>query len=316
MSTTIEQVRLDVVMQCLHLMGDVDAAIEAARRIVNFVAEADADADEVPAPAGRPAGIAVAPPRRSPMPRPARSAAAPPSMQTTPPAQMSPVAASAPPPAPAEVEAPTSAVAREPAPDQAEPQSPAARSAKGGTGVGRGAGPKARWDAEAEAVLRAEWGTGKPVEEIAAQIGRTVGSTRERARRLGLSRPKRCEVAPEYRPQPASRKAAGAPAASRGADVRSFKAKRSGRRRPRHEDMRRAEPIDISAYRIQRPGETIDSVVNFVRSRDYQVVRGTDGTFVVDGRKHFSEAAFVEWANGLRRMLNKPAFALECAHAT
>jgi hypothetical protein len=37
---------------------------------------------------------------------------------------------------------------------------------------------------------------------------------------------------------------------------------------------------------------------------------------VVDGRKQFTETAFVDWANGLRRMLNKPAFALPTAQAT
>ncbi|MDZ7713534.1 MAG: hypothetical protein U5L06_10655 [Rhodovibrio sp.] len=293
-------------------MGDVDAAIEAARRIVNFVA----DAENAPAPRASEATIAVArepsahaaahrerPARRTPVGVAGEAAPS----RAEPATNLDPTSVS-------DDRAEDPQATERPVPDVRADATP--RPSNGGTGVGRGAGPKARWDDEAEQVLRAEWGTGRPVEEIAALIGRTVGSTRERARRLGLSRPKRSEIAPEYRPQPAGRPAPGGRAQS--ADVRTFKAgaKRKRRRRPRHEDMRRAEPIDISAYRIQRPGETIESVVNFVRSRDYQVVRAEDGTFVVDGRKQFSEAAFVEWANGLRRMLNKPAFALECAQAT
>jgi hypothetical protein len=289
-------------------MGDVDAAIEAARRIVSFVA----DAENAPAPQASEATIAIAR-------HPSNPGAAHPEAR----ARRASVRVSGE-PAPSRAEPAQqagSACARDDlqATDRQLPDDGAdatCRPAKGGTGVGRGAGPKARWDDAAEQVLRAEWGTGRPVEEIAAKIGRTVGSTRERARRLGLSRPKRSEVAPEYRPQPANRPAAAGRASS--VDVRTFKpvGKRKGRRRPRHEDVRRAEPIDISAYRIQRPSETIESVVNFVRSRDYQVVQTQDGTFVVDGRKQFSEPAFVEWANGLRRMLNKPAFAVACAQAT
>ncbi|MBK1696050.1 hypothetical protein CKO21_02170 [Rhodovibrio salinarum] len=282
-------------------MGDVDAAIEAARRIVDFVAE---DEEAPASPLSKTVSSANGRPKvvmTETAPRPA----GPTRRQTT--HHETPVASKA-----------ASGAAGE-AGGRADPGAaavrPSSQEARGGTGVGRGAGPKTRWDEGAEEVLRAEWGTGRPVEEIAAKIGRTVGSTRERARRLGLSRPKRSEVAPEYRPQPANRPVA---AKGGGADVRTLhtKTKRKGRRRPRHADVRRVEPIDISAYRIQRPSETIDSVVNFVRSRDYQVVRAADGTFVVDGRKEFTEAAFIEWANGLRRMLKKPAFALECAQGT
>lgn len=282
MSTTNEQVRFDVVMQCLQITGDVDAALDAARRIVDFVT-------------GGEAGITTVAGRARPK-------------------QGRPQTGESEPGAPDDSEGAATGEAwtEEPVGCQEKP----AEAARPAAGVGRGSGPKARWDAASEAKLRAEWATGKPVEVIAAEIGRTVGSTRERARRLGLRRPKQSEVAPEYRAQTARTSAPGAET-PRAGNVRTLKASGTRkRRRPRHEDMRRAEPIDISAYRIKRPSETIDSVVNFVRSRDYQVVRASDGTFMVDGRKQFSEDAFVEWANGLRRMLNKPAFALGYADAT
>lgn len=185
------------------------------------------------------------------------------------------------------------------------------------TGVGRGAGPKKRWDAEAEAVLHAEWHTDKPVDEIAAKIGRTVGSVRERARCLGLSRPKPTRRTPQAssqitectsigpRNQPTS---VSHHATDTKPKPRTQKITRT--RRPAHGGLRKVEPIDISAYPISRPQETLEDVINFVRSRDYEVVRECGGAMVVDNHKRFSEHAFIEWANGLRRYLKKPVFSI------
>jgi hypothetical protein len=337
MVTTNEQVRLDVVMQCLQLMQDVDAAIEAATRILDFVAtcgagRAAAEVDvnvgaatvkDAGATGARGAGVQGGTTRWAAAdlggdlairvdaggsPRPAvtragaeradRAAARAPQAPQTPHAPRATGPAAGPEADPRPPESGSAPVASLRPVGSGAVRSGAAGS--GTAGVGRGAGPKRRWDAAAEDKLRAEWGTGKSVETIAEELGRTAGSVRERARRLGLSRPTHAEKAARQ-PQ--------AETPSRGPDRRQTGRGRkyAGARRERAVRPA-AEPVDLSNYRITRPPETMHSVVTFVRSRDYQVVQRDPNTFLVDGHKTFTQAEFVDWANGLRRMLKKPPF--------
>ncbi len=200
---------------------------------------------------------------------------------------------------------------------------------------GRGAGKKNRWTPEAERILCEQWESGQPTERIAAELGRTPASVRERARRLNLRRRKRYrkdEPESDHRgtmprpPAQASRKTGGEngqvatmsswrTTSGNGTQAASRKAK-FRRARPFESKPSPVAITELQEHRVQRPEVTLTTVINFVRSRDYSVVRSEDGEVVVDGRRRFTTDEFIEWANNLRRQLRKPEFPCELLRAS
>lgn len=64
----------------------------------------------------------------------------------------------------------------------------------------------------------------------------------------------------------------------------------------------------IAERGVTRPALTLTSIVNFLRSRDYVVVRGDDGQFVVDGRQSLKAEELLSFANAVRRRMRQPEF--------
>lgn len=80
--------------------------------------------------------------------------------------------------------------------------------------------------------------------------------------------------------------------------------RKSGDRLPGAEDVSRF----IAERGVTRPALTLTSVVNFLRSRDYVVVRADDGHFVVDGRQRLKAGELLSFANAVRRRMKQPEF--------
>jgi len=325
----IEELRLQLVLRCLDQHKDVDRAIEAALRLEGYILGSHSEDEQQLARAD----ISSVKSRLAEL---GRADAAWGASERQGDDQAKPAAETA---MAAEGCRKTGVASN--GPGHAGPVTPEPRAGTAETASapakkpGRGAGKKNRWTPEAERILCEQWESGQPTERIAAELGRTPASVRERARRLNLRRRKRYrkdEPESDHRgtmprpPAQASRKTGGEngqvatmsswrAASGNGTQAASRKAKF---RRPRPFESK-PSPVaitELQEHRVQRPEVTLTTVINFVRSRDYSVVRSEDGEVVVDGRRRFTTDEFIEWANNLRRQLRKPEFPCEVLRAS
>lgn len=110
-------------------------------------------------------------------------------------------------------------------------------------------------------------------------------------------------------PQPAQARGAGSSRTARSYGRSRRRAPSAPSRRAEDSAQREAEIASFIARNgVSQPPVTLETVANFVRERDYSVVRDDDGRYVVDGRKVFTPEELLDWANRMRRRLNRPPF--------
>lgn len=141
--------------------------------------------------------------------------------------------------------------------------------------------------------------------------GQTADDTASRPG-SGSARTEQAETAAAGQPQEASEPPQTAdPSPSPVARARTTSRRRSPppARRPEERAQREAEIASyIARNGVSQAPVTLETVANFVRERDYSVVRDDDGRYVVDGRKVFTPEELLAWANRMRRQLNRPPF--------
>ncbi len=188
-----------------------------------------------------------------------------------------------------------------------ENPSTAARAKKGngtnqGTRKDNGANGKSRkphrwrqWVPEDDALLRQYWADNDAVDEIAGKLERTPASIYGRARQLGLRRDKRTPRR-----------------VSRGQIVSARKGNDHGRDSGNRSASKKSAPQNDNRRIANEtgPSETvcIEEVVQFLRSRDYTVVGGADGRYLLDGRQKMTAKQLFQRANKLRERLKKPCW--------
>lgn len=207
---------------------------------------------------------------------------------------------------------------------------------------------KRRWSKADDREFKQLWQSDRSLEEIANTIDRTVPSLYSRARALGMAKrtlpPKEdafrkgAASAKKERQEPGdqSRKNAGsknpapadlAPCESRSdltvlqtitnkrypcsasGDLKRSKGTRqstgSGNKTSSSKPSKGvASHVGLSDY-------FVDPVIQFLRSRDYSVVRVGDGQFQLDGRRILSAAELREKANQVKKSLGQPPFTSE-----
>lgn len=166
--------------------------------------------------------------------------------------------------------------------------------------VGSGA-KKRRWTAEDEEVLTKRWHEGLALEEIARELGRTFISVRHRALLLGLPKRRRARA----------QVSGGSDGWNNGyANGRGRFNGKAKRRLPEMTEEEIAARINqhMATHGITRTPMNIETVVNFLRSRDYAVVRNDDKTFKVDDNEVMSAKDLLTKANEVRRRLGKDEF--------
>lgn len=279
MNNQSQDIRCQIVLKCLDIFRDVDVALSAAQKVESYVYNGE----------GRTGSMTGE--RRQ--------------LQST---------------------APTQASRSSPAlPSLGETRQTADRTAATGAGdnapasaggaeapakLRQGSGPKRRWNPEDERVLREMWENGEETSAIAEALQRTPASVRERARALSLVR-RKAESQKRGGNTPAR-----SPLRKGGAQTRGRNGYRRAGRNNVHTKDDGPSIHDIEAYRIRRPVDTMETVINFVRSRDYSVTTKDSGGFVVDGHRHMGTEEFIAWANNLRRQMNKPEFPLSVGEAS
>ena len=187
---------------------------------------------------------------------------------------------------------------------------------------GRGT-KKRRWTAEEDEKLRSLASQDLSLEKIAAELDRTIISVRERARARQI------KVKPRKRGRRPSRRDDGGSAQPRGGDHLNGKSRGLSNgfrhRGKRSKAARNGSVLDdkacaelVEKYLLERgatrPATSIETVIKFMRTRDYSVVRAEDGRYVVDERDHLTPAELVERANSLRLHLGQPVFPEDLAH--
>jgi hypothetical protein len=65
----------------------------------------------------------------------------------------------------------------------------------------------------------------------------------------------------------------------------------------------------VKAARFAGDEISVDPIIQFLRSRDYSVVRVSDGRFRLDGRRILSVDELRDKANQVRKTLGQPPFA-------
>lgn len=160
---------------------------------------------------------------------------------------------------------------------------------------------KRRWTPEDEEVLTQRWHEGLALEEIARELGRTFISVRHRALLLGLPKRRRA------RAQASGGSGGWNNGYANGAGRVNGKTKR---RLPEMTEEEIAARINqhMATHGITRTPMNIDTVINFLRSRDYAVVRADDNSFKVDDNEVLSAEELLAKANDVRRRLGKTEF--------
>ena len=188
---------------------------------------------------------------------------------------------------------------------------------------GRG-GKKRRWTAEEDDKLRSLAGQDLSLEKIAAELNRTIISVRERARARQIKikprkrgrRPARADDSNGAGPRPAAPKNGS----SHNGFANGFRS-----RGKKYRPCRNSRPIDskaeaelIEKYLLERGATreeaSIETVITFLRTRDYSVVRSDDGRYLLDEREHLTPSELVDRANSVRLHLGQPIFPKELAH--
>lgn len=187
---------------------------------------------------------------------------------------------------------------------------------------GRGT-KKRRWTAAEDEQLRALAGQDLSLEKIAAELGRTIISVRERARARQIKvKPRKRGRRPRQADDSGSAQARSDDGTNgkAGGHVNGFGARR---RRPKAAGACNPADVKKNAEMVEkylmergatRPVASIETVIKFMRTRDYSVVRGDDGRYVVDERDHLTPSELVDRANSLRLHLGQPIFPKDLAH--
>ncbi len=194
----------------------------------------------------------------------------------------------------------------DPSPEKENP-STAARAEKGsgtnqGTRKGDGANGKTRkphrwrqWAPEDDALLRQYWADNDAVDEMAGKLERTPASIYGRARQLGLRRDERTPRR-----------------VSRGQIVSAGKGNGHGRDSGNRSASKKSAPQNDNHQIPNGNGANesvcIEEVVQFLRSRDYTVVVGEDGRYLLDGRQKMTAKQLFQRANTVRERLKKPCW--------
>ena len=133
---------------------------------------------------------------------------------------------------------------------------------------------RSRWTAADDTHLRRLWQGNRTVEEIAREIQRTPASVYARVRIMDLP--------------------------SNGHGMKK------GKRKVKFPDPNKRPPT-VNSKESDRPEAVgIDSVVHFLRTRDYTVVLTEDHCYELDGRKTFTAQELFERANRVRAQLKRP----------
>lgn len=191
---------------------------------------------------------------------------------------------------------------------------------------------KRRWSVADDCRLEQLWRSDRTLEEIASELDRTVPSLYSRGRALGLS--KRDHVAHSLEAQ---KNGSGKPykrATSSGhhdadgnrtVQQSSASCKPSGQKGstakatwksgaehviPRNKMPKSADALLSNASPPEESQIFVDSIVHFLRSRDYSVVRVAEGRFRLDGRRVVTVDELLDKANQLRKSLGQPPFEL------
>jgi len=221
-------------------------------------------------------------------------------------------------------------------PAQAAASQPVLRSAFPGGGL-ISSGEKRRWSDADDAHFKELWASDLSLEEISEDMNRTVPSLYSRARSMGLprraprvqERSKPAESAPADRQEDRSAAAAvtdkpeteGLPRGLRAVQGAVRRADIGADRYPpsRNGALNRPgnakRPCDgsngagRSAASTERFADrSVDPVIQFLRSRDYSVVRVGEGRFQLDGRHILSADELREKANNVRKALGQSPF--------
>ena len=181
-------------------------------------------------------------------------------------------------------------------------------------------GQKRRWSAPDDDTLRRLWHSSQPLEDIAAELGRSTPSLYCRARALGLSR-RHARSSIAIRPASSGHDALAAGQA-RADDLNPCRDQhRNGSKRPAparsgsdrgRAPSRRLRAAAHSAVQ-ERADSGIDPIIHFLRSRDYSVIRAEEGRYRLDGRRVLSATELREKANQVRQALGQPPFATQPA---
>ena len=140
-------------------------------------------------------------------------------------------------------------------------------------------GTRSRWAGDDDALLRQLWRNNVTVEAIAQKLHRTSFSIYGRVRHLGLS--------------------------SEGREKKNkIKKKTEGASFDKCAPHANSDDADDCETVI------IDSVVHFLRSRDYSVVQMDNGRYKLDERKVVTAQELFERANKLRTRLGRPTWAM------
>lgn len=200
---------------------------------------------------------------------------------------------------------------------------------------------KRRWSDADDVELKRLWHSDISLEELADRLDRTVPSLYSRARALGMSKrndkPARPQEFDAVRPVPAGAKGdvmpdEGAARAVPQPDLAAVAG--SGRPAPREEcrisslseaktavatqrgftrppAAGAAKPAAAEAVQESQVHVFVDPIIQFLRSRDYSVVRVGEGQFRVDGRRVMNADELRQKANQVRKSLGQPLFATQ-----
>ena len=211
-------------------------------------------------------------------------------------------------------------------------------SAPGGFGSG---GTKRRWRDADDARLKELWHSSIDLEGIAKELDRTIPSLYSRARALGM--PKRFHDPQDKDSDLRHTPGAGQKNGARGkgsatsfkghicantdeaqthngnggrADVRVERYRPKGRRTGQSKRTRNGNAgsahngLTTAKSQLMIDEDFgVETVIQFLRSRDYSVVRVGDGQFKLDGRRILTADELREKANQVRRTLGQPPFA-------
>jgi hypothetical protein len=219
------------------------------------------------------------------------------------------------------------------------------RKSAGGTG-------KRRWSEADDGLLKRLWHSACSLEDIAVRLDRTTPSLYSRGRALGL--PKRGSKLPEHSNSKAAapseekapaadnsvndvhvnrieppimlREPDAAVAGARRSDVKleRFYASRdggaqSGKARRRVECSSASGLSGLPSIKSPHDGEvemSVDTVIQFLRSRDYSVVHAGQGLYKLDGRRILGIDELREKANQVRKTLGQSPVALQPVGST
>ena len=133
---------------------------------------------------------------------------------------------------------------------------------------------RSRWTDADDTHLRQLWQGKLTVEEIAQELQRTIPSIYARVRTLDLSSNKH--------------------------DTKN------GKRKVKRSNPDKRRPTVTSKKINEFETVGIDSVVHFLRTRDYSVVLTEDHSYELDGRKTFTAQELFERANRVRAQIKRP----------